>query len=80
MALLPMMLHLALLFFFAAAAASSSSVVRLNRSKTRSVSMDAKPEFCWVTTELAMLSLKRCKLRGALAQPRSKDETMALTP
>ena len=37
--------------FLAAMAASSSSVVRLKRSRTWSVSMDDRPEFCWVTTE-----------------------------
>jgi hypothetical protein len=48
-------------FFFAAV--SSSSVVRRKRSNTRSVSIEARPEFCWVTTELAMLSLKRWRLQ-----------------
>src|SRR5580658_7201083 len=49
--------------FLAARAASSSSLVRLKRSKTRSVSIDANPEFCCVTMEFAMLSLNRCNLR-----------------
>jgi hypothetical protein len=42
---------------------SSSTDVCLNKSKTKSVSIDANPEFCCVTTEFAILSLKRCRLK-----------------
>lgn len=55
-------------FFLAAAAISSSVVVRLKRSNTRSVSIESNPEFCCVTTELAMFSLKRCNLVEKLAK------------
>lgn len=40
----------------------SLSADTLNRSRTSPVFIDPRPAFCWVTTDEAMLSLKRCKL------------------
>lgn len=50
-------------FRFCFAAGSSSSLVWRKRSRTRSVSIDPRPAFCWVTTEFAILSLKRWRLK-----------------
>jgi hypothetical protein len=41
--------------------------------------MEANPEFCWVTTELAILSLKRCKL-GEISVEAREIRTNANSP
>ena len=64
------------LAFFLAATASSSSVVRLNRSSTRFVSMESKPEFCCVTTEFATFNLKRCRLYGKIRMVESETRSV----